>query len=242
MHALDRFGLISEIRPDQPPSWEERVFLTFDVDWASDAVIGDTIDLVEEAGVGATWFVTHDSPILERLRSNPGFELGIHPNFNFLLEGDGRNGATAAEVLDRLLAVVPEAKAVRSHSMAQTAVLLNLFAERGLTHDCNHFIPGEAGMELRPWRYYNGLIKVPYFWEDDVHCLLDPKPSVTALASQPGLRVFDFHPIHIFLNTETLARYEEARPFMADSVTLLERRGAGCEGARDLLGRLLERG
>ena len=239
--SCETFGRISEIDLGEPASWQGRVFLTFDIDWAVEGVLADTIDLVEQAGVAATWFVTHDSPILERLRSNPRFELGIHPNFNFLLEGDGRNGATAAEVLDRLLAVVPEAKAVRSHSMAQTAVLLNLFAERGLTHDCNHFIPGEAGMELRPWRYYNGLIKVPYFWEDDVHCLLDPKPSVTALATRPGLRVFDFHPIHIFLNTEKLARYEEARPFMADAATLLERRGAGCDGARDLLGRLLER-
>lgn len=236
MASRERFGRISEISSDEA-SWRDRLFLTIDVDWASDEVIEDTAAKIEAAGVSATWFITHDTPMLERLRTNPRFELGIHPNFNFLLEGDGRNGADAAEVLDRLLRIVPEARAVRSHSMTQSSVLLNLFAERGLTHDCNHFVPNEAQIALKPWRHWNGMIKVPYFWEDDVHCM-GRSEAIDALVERPGLRVFDFHPIHVFLNTESLDRYEEARPFFDSPEHLRARRNEG-EGTSTALDRLL---
>ena len=122
------------------------LYLTFDIDWACDEVLADTIDLVEQADIYATWFVTHDTPLLKRLRDNPKFELGIHPNFNNILAGrpDPANGMSAEETVDRLLSLVPEAKSVRSHSMTQSSVLLKLFLDKGLTHDCNHFIPHQA--------------------------------------------------------------------------------------------------
>lgn len=232
------FGLISEIDSADPATWEGRIFLTFDIDWANDEVIDDTIAIVERAKCAATWFVTHDTPSLSRLRANSLFELGIHPNFNFLLQGDPRNGATSEEVLDRLLTLVPEAKAVRSHSMTQNSVLLSLFADRGLTHDCNHFIPHEAGIPLKPWRHWDRLTKVPYLWEDDIACLTGWGSAIDEVVCRPGLRVFDFHPIHAFLNTETLGRYEDARPDFADPSRLLARRYQG-NGVRSHLQALL---
>ncbi|WP_431098456.1 hypothetical protein [Polaromonas aquatica] len=190
---------------------KSEIHLTFDIDWAHDEVLADTIELVEAAGVAATWFVTHDTPLLSRLRGNRRFELGIHPNFNFLLQGDDRNGRTAAEVIDRLLQFVPEAKSVRSHSITQNTGVLDLFRSRKLTHDCNHFIPEQTQIELKPWIHWNGLIRVPYFWEDDVWCLSDENTALEALIQRAGLKVFNFHPIHIFLNTERLDRYERTR-------------------------------
>jgi len=141
------FGKISDILPETPDTWETRFFLTFDIDWANDDVLADSIDLVEEANISATWFVTHDTPLLKRLRANSKFELGIHPNFNFLLNGDPSNGRNAEEVIDRLLCVVPEAKSVRSHSMTQSSHLLQLFVDRGIYYDCNHYIPKNAGLQ-----------------------------------------------------------------------------------------------
>jgi hypothetical protein len=238
--AAERFGCIRDIAVGDEASWRERVFLTLDVDWANDEVIAFAADLLEGTGVAATWFVTHETAMLERLRCNPRFELGIHPNFNFLLTGDPCNGANADEVLDRLLAIVPEATAVRSHSMTQSSVLLDLFARRGLTHDCNHYVPGHAGIELRPWRIWNGLTKVPYCWEDDLHCITDG-PSPSDLAARPGLCVVDFHPIHLFLNTEDLARYEGARPDFASAERLRTHRFAGA-GTRTWLEQLVSPG
>jgi len=208
-------GKLGEILPEDDATWRDRLFLTVDIDWAHDDVLSDTINLVDQAGVHATWFVTHDTPVLERLRANPNYELGIHPNFNWLLNGDPRQGADARDVVARMQAIVPEARCVRSHSMAQTTVLLQIFADAGLTHDANHFIPVSAGIPLKPWLLWNGMVRIPYNWEDDVTCAYQEKsmvaPSVEETVQMGGLHVFDFHPIHVFLNTETTQRYERTR-------------------------------
>ena len=166
---MQRFGRISEIDPAAPASWRGRVFLTLDIDWAHDEVLAECVDLVEAAGVPATWFVTHDTPMLARLSANPRFELGLHPNFNPLLAGDASGGG-AADVLQRLQALVPEAKSVRSHSLAQSTGLARLFREAGLTHECNQFVAAQAGIALKPWALWTVLVKVPHFWEDDLAC------------------------------------------------------------------------
>ena len=234
------FARISSVDPADPQTWEEKLFLTFDLDWAADAVIADTLDLIEPLGIEATWFVTHDTPVLERLRGNPLFELGIHPNFNFLLAGDPRNGANAEDVLDRLLAIVPEAKSVRSHSLVQGGRLLQLFRAKGLTHESNAFIPEQSGILLKPWVDWFGMIKVPYFWEDDFCCEAETNTPVEDLVRRPGVRGFDFHPIHVFLNTEDLDRYERARGVFNDPSALAEHRGDDPEGTRSILQRLVE--
>ena len=185
-----------------------------------------------------TW-TAHDTTLLERLRNNPKFELGIHPNFNFLLAGDPRNGSTAEEVVDNLLEIVPEAKVVRSHSITQSSRLLDIFASKGLTHDCNHFIPEQASIELKPYLCWTGVIKVPYFWEDAAACMTDLNTPISKLVHRAGLRVFNFHPIHVFLDTEELRRYEQARPNYQNLLELIKLKNQDDNGTRDRLKRLL---
>jgi hypothetical protein len=236
----EAFAAIAAVRPDDPRTWDGRTFLTFDIDWAHDAVIEATIDLVEEAGVAATWFVTHDTPVLARLRANPLFELGIHPNFlPLLMRGDPAQGATAQEVVDRLLAIVPEAKSVRSHSLVQSGRLLELFRGKGLTHEASAFIPDQSGMALKPWIDWFGMVKVPYSWEDDFWCEAPAGAEDTQIPNRGGVRGFDFHPIHVFLNTDRLSRYEAARPHFQDPQMLREHRNCERRGVADVLQHLL---
>ncbi len=234
---------ISAILPEDNTTWEHRLFLTIDIDWAHDDVLADTIDLIEQADVCCTWFVTHHTPLLGRLRANPKFELGIHPNFNRLLEGDCRNGAGARDVVARLMEIVPEARSVRSHSMMQSSIILDIFAEAGLTHDVNHFIPTIAQITTKPWRLWNGMVRVPYHWEDDVTCLyLEQQmtvPEIGEIVAQHTFCVFDFHPIHVFLNTESLDRYERTRPIHYNPKELIKYRYEGY-GTRNRLYALLE--
>ena len=220
----DLFSKVSSIECDSIKTWQDKVFLTFDIDWAHDDVLSDTIDLVESYDVPVTWFVTHDTPVLNRLRDDPRFELGIHPNFNFLLQGSEVGGRSAEDVIEKALEIVPEASSVRCHSMAQNSVILNQFKEYGLEYDCNHFIPWHSEIYLRPWKLWSGLIKVPYFWEDDVACIEEDHKSLAELGSLSGLKVFDFHPIHIFLNTELLNRYEQTRPLHNNPKELIKYR------------------
>ena len=59
--------------------------LTFDVDWASEEMLHDVIQLLEKYNCKATFFATHKSKIIESLSNSSNFEIGLHPNFNFLL-------------------------------------------------------------------------------------------------------------------------------------------------------------
>ncbi|MCA3265837.1 MAG: hypothetical protein ING19_07175 [Azospirillum sp.] len=229
----ERFGRLGEIDAARPRTWEGRLFLTLDLDWAIDAAIGQCLDHIEQAGVAATIFVTHDTPLLARMRRNPRLELGLHPNFNPLLEGAAGAG-DARRVMSDLQRIVPDAKVVRSHSMTQSSRLLELFIEFGMTHDSNHFVPAHAGIELKPYRHWNSaLTRVPYFWEDDVDLEYASGQSVLDLAAAGGgLKVFDFHPIHVALNTPSIEHYARTRPSHGTPAALLDAAWRGPDGVR----------
>jgi hypothetical protein len=237
-------AVIQSIVPEAPQTWQGRCFITFDIDWACDAVLEDTMALVADADAAATWFVTHHTGLLRSLSSNPKWELGIHPNFNPLLDGTARTGLNAGKVISDLMDIVPTAKSVRSHSMTQSSRLLDKFLSAGLTHDVNHFIPSGCNVTMKPWRHWNGLLRVPYIWEDDVHCAYsgsqqpEPEPSSVVSCTAGGLKVFGFHPIHVYLNTECLDRYERTRPFHCDPIELIKHRYKGY-GTRNRLLELL---
>jgi len=234
-----KFSTINSINLQDDCTWKNKLFLTFDIDWAHDDILSDTIDIIEKVDVAATWFITHETPVLQRLRENSKFELGIHPNFNFLLEGDTRNGRTAEEVVDRIHQIVPEATSVRSHSMTQSSNLLTLFQRKGLTHDCNHFIPEQANIDLKPWAIWNEMIRVPYFWEDDVCASYQTNTPIKELGTRNGLKVFDFHPIHVFLNMEKLSRYERTRSLHQTPAALKDHQHLG-SGTCSILQELLK--
>ena len=228
-----RFGKLTSIELLDQESWDGKKFLTFDIDWAHDDVLRDTIDLVELAGVPATWFVTHQTTLMERLRENPNFELGIHPNFNGLLKGDLSNGRNVEEVVERLMRIVPEAKCVRSHSTLQGSKIADIFVSFGLTHDSNDFILKSRNSRVEPWLSWNGLLKIPYCWADDVACYYGCIESLSRNILK-GVQVFDFHPIHVFLNTSELSLYESTRDLHRCPGQLKKQRFAGF-GARSFL-------
>ena len=65
------------------------------------------------------------------------------------------------------------------------------------------------------------------------------EPSITdVVRSGDGVKVFDFHPIHIFLNTECISRYERTRKIHQYASTLLHQRYQGY-GARNMLKEIL---
>ena len=231
------FFNLSEIFPDDPQTYRG-IFLTFDIDWADDDVIGDTIDLVEKAEVKATWFVTHQTPLLDRLRENPKFELGIHPNFNPFLDGstDG-SGLTAEKVVEQLMDIVPEAKTIRSHSLCQSERLVDIFKLVGLTHISNFFIPHGSGLDTKPFTIWSEMVIVPHCWQDNVALKME-LPIPLEKERHSSLSVFDFHPIHVFLNTEHLNRYELTRHLHQNPEELIKNQYEG-EGTRTKLLNLL---
>lgn len=222
------------------------VALTLDIDWAPDCVIDAVAQELVDAGVQATFFVTHASPAVDRLRAHPAlFELGIHPNF---LPGSTQ-GATPAEVLAYCMALVPDARVVRTHSLVQSTPLFSEIIRRtSVTIDVSLFLPGHRG--LHPVTYVFGerpLCRVPYWWEDDDEMFRAPADwDLVARLKQPGtgVRVLDFHPIHVALNSPSFAPYEafkrQVSPLSAataDDVARARHHGTGGAGAafRDVI-------
>lgn len=214
--------LVSEVVPEDASTWLGKVLVTIDLDWCNDVVLEDTLELLETVGVKATWFVTHETRMIERLRSS-GHELGIHPNFNPLMDGSSVDARGAGDILARCLDVVPEARAVRSHSLAQSERLLDVFSDLGLDYVCNTFFPLSASIQVKPFRMWDDLVIIPHVWQDNVSLRLgEPPPS--AVIPYQGMLVLDFHPIHIFLNSESLIRYENSRHLHSSPEALLELR------------------
>ena len=236
------FENIRSIDMSNTLSWKDKVFLTFDIDWCSDEVLSYTLDIIEKYNIKATFFVTHETNLLERMRANQNIELGIHPNFNPLLSGDFRYGKNIDEVTMYYKSIVPEAISVRSHSMTQNSPILNTFEKFDLVYDCNSFIPFSSEIGLKPYRHWTEkLIKVPYFWEDDIHCIYGWERDVKKFIAYNGIKVFDFHPIHVYLNTEHLDRYEKSREWHNREENLPKHRYNGY-GTHSFLIDLIEKG
>lgn len=220
------------------PTTYSKPFISLDIDWAHDEVIFDVFSLVSKFEVDTTWMVTHETDLLSDLSNSGNCELGIHPNFNYLLEGDFRLGKSTQEIVDRMMCLVPQAKVARSHSVCQSSRISQIFSLAGIKFDSNDYIPANQISLIQPWTLENGIIKIPYFYSDELACLR-PTPDNLSMISRKGLRVFNFHPIHVFLNTESLDRYERTRPLHQNPKELIKHRYQGY-GTRSRLIELLE--
>ena len=187
------------------------IAVTFDIDWAPDAVIADVLELLDSAGIRATFFATHATRVLDGSRDH---EIGIHPNF--------LGSQDYHSELKRLLDLYPQAQGVRCHAMYQNSQLLDMFVEHGLMYDSSLVM--FCCQEIRGFHHWNGLVRLPVFWEDNVNCLIGGpwNPRILSLSAPRSLYVFNFHPIHVFMNTEALARYDAVKQHQNDSTRLHE--------------------
>lgn len=239
------FSTLSKISPDDKSTWDKS-FITIDIDWADDEIIEFTADILEKKDIEVTWFVTHQTSILDRLRENPKFELGIHPNFNYLLGAESAETIGFEDILLRLLDIVPEARSLRSHSLVSSTKIIQAMPNYGLTHESNIYVPASAGIELKPFRVWNDIVRIPHFFEDDLELFSGGALSFFENRDRAsdesiffsGLRVYDFHPIHIYLNTEKIARYEQSRLYHGDLFELEQYRYKGF-GTRNILEAIL---
>ena len=183
--------------------------ITVDIDWAPDLAIAETAKYLIENEVKATWFVTHASPEVERLKEYPQlFELGVHPNFkNIRLVPD-----EIKTIMLDLNKIVPEAKSIRTHSLVQSTPLIKTLREDyNLLYDVSLFLP--LTPNILPHHLYfsenSSICRIPYFWEDDIE-MFNPKGSFSFSDENftaEGIKIFNFHPIHISLNSCSMTNY-----------------------------------
>jgi hypothetical protein len=174
---------------------------TTDIEWSPDWAINDLYALADEYGVPLTPFLTHRSDYLvRRLRTREAAssdDVGLHPNF---LPGS-THGATVDAVISTTKALWPEAVSFRSHCFYDDTRMLRKMAEQGFRYDSNLF----AFLQpmLAPLRTVAGTVRLPVYWEDDVHSGAGLRWELSALRSGfdgPGLKIVNVHPLRVALN------------------------------------------
>lgn len=173
--------------------------LSFDADWAPEFILDDLFELLRGAQVPFTLFCTHDSPAVHRLGSLKGAELAIHPNLH---QADDE-----FQTLSHLKGLFPCATGVRNHKLYYHSGLLEMYHQLDLVYLSNDLLFGESN--LRPYYDWAGILRLPIYFEDDVYCLVSSggfEPSEFHW-DYNGLKVFNFHPVHVYLNTHDFDDY-----------------------------------
>ncbi|MCA9578859.1 MAG: hypothetical protein R3B40_01590 [Polyangiales bacterium] len=213
--------------------------ISFDIDWAHPEVLADTVRLVESRGLSCTFFCTHEGIEL------PGHERALHPNYRLggdtmrAYDGPPDDERIFRHVVARTKSFCPEAVGARSHCLFYDSSLMAVYAEQGIEYDSTYALPMASGLE--PVWKERDIVEMPIYYMDHI----DMMGGLTGFdirglpLSQPGLKVFDFHPIHVFMNTPSEAFYAENRAYQRDPDALLARRYQG-KGVRTIFEQLLD--
>lgn len=183
------------------PRGKRHVALTFDVDWAPDFAIEFVLKLL--GGLKATMFFTHPTPLIAKIRKlHPNVELGYHPNF---FPG-GTQGATEAEIMEYGRRLLKKYGSIRTHCLLNSSRHYELYAGHGIRCDSS-FIMFKTPY-LVPYMDGRGILRIPIFWEDDTNADAGGDwNDLDRLLRMPGLKVFNFHPLYLYMDVDTLAPY-----------------------------------
>lgn len=194
------------------------IFLTFDMDWANDGVLDDFLKLIKDNHLTGTLNVTHQTDVLDGKENS--LELGIHPNYNRLLMGDSTD-KNYLNVLKNIKEIVPDAITMRSHALASSSVIVSSYKQFGIQYDLNTLIPAYNGLCVKPYAspINPDVLVLPFIFEDDIYLSQvgrGKSPEFFLCDEFEAPRIFNFHPIHLFLNTDKISTYENARPYFKD--------------------------
>jgi hypothetical protein len=190
---------------------EGSILLTFDADWCPDFMMEYVYDIIKDTDIKSTWFMTHKSDLICKLQRDENIELGVHPNFN----RDSTQGATPDEIMENLLKIIPNAKSARTHGLLQSTNILSLFNKYGIKNDSSLLFPLEK--KLRPhYDMFSRLTRFPIYWADDVMVWQN---KLGLYINNQGLKVYIFHPIHVYLNSVDMESYEAMKRFGQANLT-----------------------
>lgn len=176
------------------------IALTFDTDWVNEELLIDLVKILKENQLKATFFVTGRYDLLK----DPLFEVNPHINFN-------SNYHLYKKEFLKIKKFARRACAVRNHSLYFHERLRPVLLELNVKYSSNTLLP--LVNNVRPYYLGRKILEIPIYFLDYWYLeTFGPKAKFdlkNLRCHQPGLKVFDFHPIHLALNTPSLKYYEK---------------------------------
>lgn len=204
------------------------ISITVDIDWVPDLILEDTINLLSSSGINATFFCTNATDC-----DFGTHEQAIHPNF---VSMDLERHIT--EMLD----LFPEAKGLRSHSLFFSERMRPILSKKEIQYCSNAMLFEHPYLE--PCMMAPTVLEFPLYFMDTFNLIM--KGSSPTFANDlhkhsiEGMKVYDFHPIHIFMNTYSLEHYDSFKQFYQKPEFLKQHVNVEKYGIRDYLTDLLK--
>ena len=187
--------------------------LTFDVDWAPDYAILHCLDLLDLFKKKATFFTTHHTELNVEIYSR-GHELGIHPNFL----GGANSNEDFSNIIEKCMSYAPDAWCMRTHGLYQSSSLLySVFKNFSqLKLDVSLLMHRSPYSHKCLWEYGEVTFeRLMYNWEDDLE-FKNQRFGPKEKCFFGDITVFDFHPIHVFLNSSDGSEYTHLKQQTSD--------------------------
>lgn len=207
---------------------ETEISVSLDIDWAPDEVIDYSLSLLDTYGVTSTLFMTH---LTEAGKGR--HEIAIHPNFTSL---------ELEQHIEERMRDYPGSEGVRSHSFFFTERLRPIYRDYGFLYQSNVMMYMQDN--IKPYYMAPGMVEVPLYWMDNFYIEMEAGAADFTLPSEylesPGLKLFNFHPVHVFLNTCSLQDYEQAKKYYHQADELVKYRNTARKGVGDMFVELLK--
>ena len=199
------------------------ISITVDTDWVPDLILDDTINLLSKFGIDGTFFCTNATDC-----DFGTHEQAIHPNFlsmNF------------EKHISEILELFPTAKGFRSHSLFFTERLRPILAKKDINY-CSNVMLFEHP-NLKPCMMAPSVLEFPLYFMDTFNLIMKGGGSTFSSdvekQSIAGMKVYDFHPVHVFMNTHSIEHYDSFKEFYQKPIILKEHVNVERYGIRDYL-------
>ena len=174
-----------------------KFILTSDVDFVSDDILEFAYRSINKLPL--TIFLTGKSDYLKTMaKSNKRWELEVHPNFC----NGSTHGKAFCEVVRTIEKFSGEKIGYRCHRYYSSNDVDEYFSSIGYKYSSN--ICTDL-VEMQPFKKRNGTIEIPIFFEDGGYLKYHGVPLIdnfiNNLNNKNGVYVFNFHPIHLALNS-----------------------------------------
>ena len=197
------------------------ICITLDTDWVTDEVLDFTLNILAQHGIKATFFCTNKTDC-----DLSNHEIAIHPNFTSM---DFEKHVF--EILD----LFPESKGMRSHSLFFSERLRPVLAKYDIRYTSNNMMFEQGG--IKPYMISPSVLEIPVFFMDTFNLIMKGSDLTfemdKPLLKQAGVKVFDFHPIHIYANTRSIKHYDSYKKYYHDNKVLRNHRNSTHPGIQD---------